>query len=115
MVSIGASAGGLAALEAFLFGVPAEHDPDMAFVLGQHPESTEYDGMPRNAIAIGLVKDALPSAEMPAQLMIRAPHAFGGALPHIAAQGLITRDTLEKNGVLLRDQTGHEGAKAWKA
>ncbi len=36
VVGIGASAGGLAAFEAFFAGMPADKDPDMAFVLVQH-------------------------------------------------------------------------------
>ena len=36
IVGIGASAGGLAAFEAFFSGMPAVTDPDMAFVLVQH-------------------------------------------------------------------------------
>ncbi len=36
IVSVGASAGGLAAFEAFFSGMPAETDPGMAFVLVQH-------------------------------------------------------------------------------
>ena len=36
VVGIGASAGGLAAFEAFFNGLPSDKDPDMAFVLIQH-------------------------------------------------------------------------------
>lgn len=36
IVGLGASAGGLAAFEAFFSGMPADTDPDMAFVLVQH-------------------------------------------------------------------------------
>ncbi|WP_317451643.1 chemotaxis protein CheB, partial [Methylobacter psychrophilus] len=36
IVGIGASAGGLAAFEAFFSGMPTDTDPDMAFVLVQH-------------------------------------------------------------------------------
>src|ERR1022692_4624994 len=36
VVGIGASAGGLAAFEAFFSGMPAHTDPGMAFVLVQH-------------------------------------------------------------------------------
>src|ERR1700716_2345586 len=36
LVGIGASAGGLAAFEAFFSGMPADIDPGMAFVLVQH-------------------------------------------------------------------------------
>ena len=40
IVGIGASAGGLAAFEAFFSGLPADIDPDMAFVLVQHLDPT---------------------------------------------------------------------------
>jgi two-component system CheB/CheR fusion protein len=36
IVGVGASAGGLAAFEAFFSGMPADTDPGMAFVLVQH-------------------------------------------------------------------------------
>src|SRR5664279_2020542 len=36
IVGIGASAGGLAAIEAFFSGMPGDPDPGMAFVLVQH-------------------------------------------------------------------------------
>ncbi|MFZ4703028.1 MAG: chemotaxis protein CheB, partial [Candidatus Methylumidiphilus sp.] len=36
IVGIGASAGGLAAFEAFFSGMPTDVDPDMAFILVQH-------------------------------------------------------------------------------
>lgn len=36
IVGIGASAGGLAAFQSFFTGMPADHDPGMAFVLVQH-------------------------------------------------------------------------------
>ncbi|MEI7614142.1 MAG: chemotaxis protein CheB, partial [Betaproteobacteria bacterium] len=36
IVGIGASAGGLAAFEAFFSGLPVDHDPGMAFILVQH-------------------------------------------------------------------------------
>ncbi|MFZ9611391.1 MAG: chemotaxis protein CheB, partial [Methylococcales bacterium] len=36
IVGIGASAGGLAAFEAFFSGMPANQDPEMAFILVQH-------------------------------------------------------------------------------
>ena len=53
-------------------------------VMAQNPASTEYDGMPRSALATGLVDYELPPAEMPAQLIAYAAHAFGkypAALP----------------------------------
>src|SRR5512133_1220219 len=51
--------------------------------MAQNPASTEYDGMPRSAIATGMVDYELPPAEMPAQLMAYVAHAFGRP-PHPA-------------------------------
>ncbi|MBF0205882.1 MAG: PAS domain-containing protein [Oligoflexia bacterium] len=45
-------------------------------VMVQTPESTEYDGMPRNAISTGLVDYELTPAEMPTQLIAYASRAF---------------------------------------
>lgn len=46
-------------------------------IMVQNPESTEFDGMPRSAIATGLVDYELPAAEMPAKLIAYVAHAFG--------------------------------------
>src|SRR5579863_245178 len=46
-------------------------------VMAQTPESTEYDGMPRSAIATGMVDFVLPPNEMPAKLLAYVAHAFG--------------------------------------
>src|SRR5882724_7048048 len=45
-------------------------------VLVQAPESAQFDGMPRNAIATGLVAHVLPIAKMPRVLMSYARHAY---------------------------------------
>jgi two-component system CheB/CheR fusion protein len=45
-------------------------------VMAQEPGSTTFDGMPRSAIATGLVDWQLPPAEMPAQIISYATHAF---------------------------------------
>jgi len=76
-------------------------------VMAQNPESTEYDGMPRNAIGTGLVDFELPPAEMPAQLILYVNHAFGKSLrPVITAPK--SENTLKKIFILLRAQTGHD-------
>ena len=76
-------------------------------VMAQNPESTEYDGMPRSAIATGLVDYELPPAEMPAQLIAYVAHAFGK--PPMHATPLPKRENaLKKIFVLLRNQTGHD-------
>ncbi len=76
-------------------------------VMAQSPESTEYDGMPRSAIATGLVDFELPPAEMPAQLIAYTAHAFGKP-PLPATVPPRTESALKKVFVLLRAQTGHD-------
>ncbi|MFZ2658282.1 MAG: chemotaxis protein CheB [Victivallales bacterium] len=77
-------------------------------VMVQTPKSTEYDGMPRSAIGTGLVDYELPPAEMPAQLIAYAAHAFG-TLPRSAASSMPkTENALKKIFILLRSQTGHD-------
>ena len=76
--------------------------------MAQIPESTEYDGMPRSAINTGLVDYVLPAADMPAQLMAYAVHAFGKP-PHPASvPEPKTENELKKVFVILRAQTGHD-------
>src|ERR1035438_4427320 len=77
-------------------------------VMAQNPESTEYDGMPRSAIATGLVDYVLQPAEMPAQLIAYVAHAFGRLPPPLSAPSPAGEDGLKKIFVLLRVQTGHD-------
>ena len=77
-------------------------------VMAQNPASTEFDGMPRSALATGLVDFELPAAEMAAQLLVYISHAFGKRmLPAPPAQPK-TENALKKIFVLLRAQTGHD-------
>jgi len=76
--------------------------------MAQSPESTEYEGMPSNAIATGLVDYVLPPEEMPARIMAYAEQAFG-RLPRIASAQAPRADVLlQKIFVLLRARTGHD-------
>ena len=77
-------------------------------VMAQNPESTEFDGMPRSAIATGLVDFELPPAEMPAQLIAYAAHAFKLARTMERGAAHRTEGALKKIFVLLRAQTGHD-------
>ncbi len=73
-------------------------------VMVQSPESSEYDGMPRSAIATGLADYILTPAEMPAQLIAYANQVFGKR-PHIVPRA---EDAMKKIFNLLRIQTGHD-------
>jgi len=77
-------------------------------VMVQNPSSTEYDGMPRSALATGLVDYELPPAEMPAQLITYASRAFGTLEPHPANTPTKTENALKKIFILLRAQTGND-------
>ena len=76
--------------------------------MAQNPESTEYDGMPRSAIATGLVDYVLPPAEMPAQLIAYVAHAFGKTSLPVSPPAPKAEDALKKIFLLLRAQTGHD-------
>jgi two-component system CheB/CheR fusion protein len=77
-------------------------------VMAQTPESTEFDGMPRSALATGMVDYELPPVEMAAQLIAYATHAFG-KLPRLTTPAEPkTENALKKIFILLRAQTGHD-------
>ncbi len=77
-------------------------------VMVQNPESAEFDGMPRSALATGLVDYQLPPAEMPAQLIAYVTHAFGKPPQPATAASSHSESALKKVYVLLRAQTGHD-------
>jgi two-component system CheB/CheR fusion protein len=76
---------------------------EFGMVMAQNPDSCEFDGMPRSAIATGLVDYILPPAEMPVQLMSYYGRGKGTDLATINAE-----NALKKIFVLLRAQTGHD-------
>ncbi|RJP79459.1 MAG: PAS domain S-box protein [Desulfobacteraceae bacterium] len=76
--------------------------------MAQVPESTEYDGMPRSAIATGMVDYILPPAEMPAQLISYVTHAFGQRPRITSKPSFNADDALKKIFILLRAKTGHD-------
>ncbi|MFH0816571.1 MAG: chemotaxis protein CheB [Methanobacteriota archaeon] len=76
--------------------------------MAQNPESTQYDGMPRSAIGTGLVDFVLPPAEMPAQLLSYAAHAFDKRPLPASPRAPKAEDAMKKIFVLLRNQTAHD-------
>lgn len=77
-------------------------------VMAQNPGSTEFDAMPRSAIATGFVDFVLPPAEMPAQLMAYVAHAFRRPRRQTAVPASKAESALKKTFILLRDQSGHD-------
>lgn len=77
--------------------------------MAQNPESAEFDGMPRSAIATGIVDYVVPPAEMPARLIAYAAHAFAGRpkrLPRTLASH--AEEDLKRIFVLLRARSGND-------
>jgi len=77
-------------------------------VMAQNPESTEFDGMPRSAIATGMVDYVLLPAEMPAQLVAYVAHAYGKAKRPLSVSLPKDESQMKKIFVLVRSQTGHD-------
>ncbi|MDO8771573.1 MAG: CheR family methyltransferase, partial [Burkholderiaceae bacterium] len=77
-------------------------------VMVQIPGSCEFDGMPRSALATGLVDYELSPAEMPAQLIAYVSHAFGRPPRPTVATTPFTENALKKIFILLRSQTSHD-------
>src|SRR5262249_32236635 len=82
--------------------------------IAQDPEEAEHNGMPRAAIAAGMVAWVLPAAEMPArllksyrnepQLFLPAEEPSEGTQPESPDAEAALRDTL----AFLRVRTGHD-------
>jgi len=76
-------------------------------VLVQQPETAKYDGMPRSAMATGMVDDVLPPAKLFKRLKSYVKHIVPGGRSSTVAQ-VDKRQHLNKIFVLLRNQTGHD-------
>ena len=74
----------------------------------QDPLSTEYDGMPLNAIATGLVDYVLTPEKMPPQLAAYAKRASGGPSRPVSGPASKTEDILAKVFINVRARTGHD-------
>ena len=77
-------------------------------VMVQTPETSEFDGMPRNAIATGLADYILPPAEMPAQLTAYVAAAGKQKKRPVSPKSPKLADLLQKVALLLRVHTGHD-------
>jgi two-component system CheB/CheR fusion protein len=77
-------------------------------VMVQSCETTEYDGMPRSALATGLVDYELAPEAMAVQLLAYVKRRSERTLPRTDAPPTKTENTLNKIFVLLRSQSGHD-------
>ncbi len=78
-------------------------------VMVQEPTSSEYDGMPRSALATGMVDYELPPAEMPVKIIEYARRAIDGAdRPAGDLSPAGDKNVLKKIFVLLRTHSGHD-------
>jgi two-component system CheB/CheR fusion protein len=68
----------------------------------------EYDGMPRSAIATGMVDYVLPVEQMPQQLIAYVDHTVGPRATKISIPLTETTSLMEKVFIILRAQTGHD-------
>jgi two-component system CheB/CheR fusion protein len=76
--------------------------------IAQSPDTAGYDGMPRSAIATGLVDYVLPPKDMPEQLLGYASRALGRAPQPARAAAPGAVDLLPQVLPLLRDRSGHD-------
>jgi len=76
--------------------------------MAQSPDTTEYDGMPRSAIATGLVDFELPPRDMPARLIAFASRAMGFSPLASAGPEPGAESGLKEIFGLLRARTGHD-------
>jgi two-component system, chemotaxis family, CheB/CheR fusion protein len=75
-------------------------------VVAQDPEEAQQDGMPRSAIATGLVDLILPAGEAAQTLMQYASHPY--VSQEAEAQAVPSKDTLETIFSILHTRVGHE-------
>jgi two-component system, chemotaxis family, CheB/CheR fusion protein len=88
-------------------GVRAVKDQG-GLVLVQDPDSTEYSGMPRSAIATGMVDHVLPANEMLVRLIGYAGHTSLEPRPAPPPTTPDEKEALNQIFDLLRGRTGHD-------
>ena len=77
-------------------------------IIAQSPDTCEYDGMPRSAIATGMVDYELPPAKMLSQIILYTTHASAHQIQNRTPLLPKAENLLKKVFILLRDQMGHD-------
>ncbi len=88
-------------------GVRAIKD-EGGMVMAQSPESTEFDGMPKNAIKTGAVDVTCDVGDMPAHLIAFASRAYGNLPRPFAKRTVEIENAIQKILLVLRARTGHD-------
>jgi two-component system, chemotaxis family, CheB/CheR fusion protein len=81
---------------------------ELGMVMVQDEESAKYTGMPRSAIATGLVDYVLPADKMPEALVKYTRHAFVKPRDKIIKDEQQIQNALHKIYILLRTHTSHD-------
>ena len=84
---------------------------EAGMVMVQTPESAEFDGMPRSAIATGVTDCELTPAAMPACLISYVVRTFGRGSRWMADPTPKVKNALQQIFVLLHTQTNHDFAQ----
>ena len=77
-------------------------------VMVQEPESAKYDGMPRSALATGVVDYILPPDKMADQLIRHVRHAVDDVSAKATDAADKDSGLLQKIFILVRSKTGHD-------
>jgi two-component system CheB/CheR fusion protein len=77
-------------------------------VMVQEPDTAKYDGMPKSAIATGLVDFILPVEKMPETLIHYAKHPFLESLDKIKLKESPVNNQMQKIFAMIRSKTGHD-------
>lgn len=81
---------------------------EVGMVMVQDEESAKYEGMPRSAVATGLVDYVLPPSRMPQQLIKYTRYATQKATGKIAPEEGPMPSALQKIFIVLRSRTEHD-------
>lgn len=81
---------------------------EIGMAMVQDEESAKYNGMPRSAIATGIVDYVLPPEEMPVQLLKYTKRAFGKFTPISPSVEGSSANALQNIYAILRRQTEHD-------
>ncbi|RJQ83272.1 MAG: PAS domain S-box protein [Desulfobacteraceae bacterium] len=79
--------------------------------MAEDPDTAKYDGMPRSAVATGLIDFIVPVETMPQTLLEYIKHPFLSSPGKIKLSEAGTQQQLNKIFALIRSATGHDFSK----